>query len=141
MKEIKDSVVGRGGWQRWDCGEFSHMSILNKGLGSSWKILDVQEDVLKTYKEFELFSIVFLVFINVCVCVCVRTCICVHMYISYGKDVHKRKKKSPTRRMVKKFISSDKILCDHLNDFIKDLKQHDKNTCVKKINKVMWVRM
>lgn len=140
MKEIKDSVVGRGGWQRWDCGEFSHMSILNKGLGSSWKILDVQEDVLKTYKEFELFSIVFLVFINVCVCACEHAYVCTCIY-HMEKMFTKEKKNSPTRRMVKKFISSDKILCDHLNDFIKDLKQHDKNTCVKKINKVMWVRM
>lgn len=64
------------------------MSILGKGLDLSWKVLDVQEDLLKTFKGYDLSSPVFLVFnykrVHVCLCTC--------MYVSMlDKDVHKRK--------------------------------------------------
>lgn len=60
-------------------GEFHYISILGKGLDLSWKVFGVQEDLLKTCKEFELLPLVVLSStINVCVFACthVYTCIC-----------------------------------------------------------------
>lgn len=59
-----------------------------KGRGLSWQVLGVREDLLKTCKDYELSSPVFLVFNYRC------TCVCVHM----GVHVSTRKRCSQEKK-------------------------------------------